>query len=619
MIISKKTYILALGLFLTLLVPVFALPQSDGIIPPDRRIDWTPGIPGGIPEVEVVNSVIDFGAVGDGVTDDRQAFQNAINAAASAGGGAVWVPGGTYLINTSSLPPSYGAAISMRSNVVLRGAGAEATHLIFDLSGVDRTIEAIMILAWDFGSFVGVNGGYAKGSTTLTLADASSFSPGDFAEIQEENDSMIGDESWALNSVGEMVEVVAVNGNQITLAEPLHYDYDVNRYPEIRTVGMITHTGVERMHLKRLDSNAGQMILLYNAAYVWLRELISEEPLYSHVLGYTTYKCEIRDNYIHHSQGYGSGGQGYGVGFEMHTTDCLVENNIFQHLRHSMIAQVGASGNVFAYNYSREPIADGGWTPSDISLHGHFPSYNLYEGNVVQEMDLADAWGATGPGNTFLRNCTQAEGIDIMDYSHKQNLVGNVLENPPTNVISLDATVEETLVHGNYEDGAITWDPAISDHTIPPSYYQSEAPAFFEGAAWPATGADIETNPANCMIPALARWNSGDYIPQPFNLTASLAGASMDLSWLHRSSYVHYQVWRDTDPYFDPDAPGPNTVLVDSHVLPPTIGDAASYTDTPPSSTTNYYYAIRGETESQTLSALSDYVSAFHFSLSAPK
>jgi len=45
-----------------------------------------------------VVSVKDFGAVGNGMADDRQAFQNAINAVLSSGRGTVYVPEGTYLI-----------------------------------------------------------------------------------------------------------------------------------------------------------------------------------------------------------------------------------------------------------------------------------------------------------------------------------------------------------------------------------------------------------------------------------------------------------------------------------------------------------------------------------------
>lgn len=45
-------------------------------------------------------SVLDFGAVADGKTLDRAAFQAAVDAAAAAGGDTVLVPAGTYLLGT---------------------------------------------------------------------------------------------------------------------------------------------------------------------------------------------------------------------------------------------------------------------------------------------------------------------------------------------------------------------------------------------------------------------------------------------------------------------------------------------------------------------------------------
>ncbi|MCP4199635.1 MAG: dockerin [Proteobacteria bacterium] len=490
------------SLIVVLLLTAGVRSASSTIIAPSRRVIWKPGILGGIPELPIVNNVLDFGAVSDNQTDNRIAFQNAINAAAAIGGGAVWVPAGTYRFTSTT---AYNSSIDLRSGVVLRGAGMDATHLVFDFNGARA--DAVKIQDWDYGAFAPVVGGHQKDSNKLTLVDASSFHAGDLAEIQEENNILIGNEPWALNAVGEMVEIVSVSDNDITLAEPLHYNYEAGRYPVIRRVGVIEQAGIERMHLKREDAGPGQMVLIYNAARVWVREVESEDITHSHVMGISTYKCEIRDSYIHHAQGYGTGGQGYGVDLEKHATDCLVENNIFQSLRHSMVVQVGASGNVFAYNYSREPYADaGGWTPPDISIHGHFPSYNLFEGNVVQEVDIADAWGAAGPGNTFFRNCTQSEGIQIWEPSHQQNLIGNVLGLSPINDIDINAMAEDTLVHGNYQNGAVQWDPSIENHTLPASYYLDSAPAFFGATTWPAIAPDNKTNPADCMIPSRARW-----------------------------------------------------------------------------------------------------------------
>lgn len=48
--------------------------------------------------LSVVVSVLSFGAVGDGQTDNTAAFQQAIDSCAEQGGGIVSVPEGCYLM-----------------------------------------------------------------------------------------------------------------------------------------------------------------------------------------------------------------------------------------------------------------------------------------------------------------------------------------------------------------------------------------------------------------------------------------------------------------------------------------------------------------------------------------
>lgn len=67
--------------------------------------------------------VKDFGAVGDGETDDVEAIQAAIDAAHEAGGGTVFMPPGIYLIDESQ--PI--RALLLREKTWLLGAGRNAT------------------------------------------------------------------------------------------------------------------------------------------------------------------------------------------------------------------------------------------------------------------------------------------------------------------------------------------------------------------------------------------------------------------------------------------------------------------------------------------------------------
>ncbi|HEY0192777.1 MAG TPA: glycosyl hydrolase family 28-related protein [Kofleriaceae bacterium] len=70
-------------------------------------------------------SVFEFGAIGDGQTDDRPAIQAAI-AAAAAGRGEVFIPPGTYAISGT---PHRHWGLDVPAGVHLRGAGADLTVL----------------------------------------------------------------------------------------------------------------------------------------------------------------------------------------------------------------------------------------------------------------------------------------------------------------------------------------------------------------------------------------------------------------------------------------------------------------------------------------------------------
>src|SRR5262245_39137991 len=68
---------------------------------------------------ELCVNVRNFGAQGDGVTDDAAAIGTALTAV-KASGGIVCLPPGTYLLGTP---------LSLSSNVTLLGAGADATTI----------------------------------------------------------------------------------------------------------------------------------------------------------------------------------------------------------------------------------------------------------------------------------------------------------------------------------------------------------------------------------------------------------------------------------------------------------------------------------------------------------
>jgi len=177
-----------------LVIGMFGLCINKGsaeIIPSERRINWSPGIPGGIPYYPVSINVKNapYNAAGDGMTDDTTAIQNAINDCAI--GKAVYLPEGTYRLTSS---------LSITKGIVLRGDGPGKTFLIKDTSG-----GVIGIYGTSSSTNTDVLSGYIKGSNVITVSNALSFRVGDYIVINQENDADIvlsGIYQWSSSGSG---------------------------------------------------------------------------------------------------------------------------------------------------------------------------------------------------------------------------------------------------------------------------------------------------------------------------------------------------------------------------------------------------------------------------------
>ena len=470
-------------------VVISAITLIAQIIPLDNRISWTPGIPRSeqATPTNVIDVVADFGADNSGATDALSAINSALNSLQSSGG-VLFFPPGTYRVE--------GTISIGNDTIILRGAGPDKTKLHF----YNPSEACIEILTYGRGTWQSVSG-YTKDATTLTVADGSAFTIGQFAEIQQDNDAGFmytkpeWNQSYAQELVGQFMQVTAINGNVLTLKTPLHLTYQSKFNPQIRPQRLVKNVGVEDLFVELKTDTDVSIISYKNAAYGLVQNIESYHTKKAHVTSESTIGCEVRDSKFTRSYDYGGGGHGYGVSLGYHTTDWLVQNNIFDSLRHAMIFAKGANGNVFGYNYSLNVLqGDGesnlnqGWTPPDVSNHGHYAYMNLIEGNSVQEVGISDYWGPSGPGNIYFRNRVLSgettDGISYYDISVKQNVLGN-----STIVIrDADGGASDNIEHGNLVNGALIWDSGISDHALASSYYLSGKPPFFGSKSWPLYG-----------------------------------------------------------------------------------------------------------------------------------
>jgi hypothetical protein len=516
------------------------------ILPIARRIQWTPGVRGGIPNRTSLINVkqVPYYAKGDGVTDDRAAIQHAIDAALP--GQVVFLPAATYRIS---------GTLSLSKGITLRGEGTQSTIIKYDGSS---SIDIIKAYPWvsNFGSPITVVSGYAKGSAKLRLSDASIVAPGSIIVISQRNPSWVtpvGDNgtcTWCgnnnpLRSMTQVARVISKSEDTITLERPLYYTLDAS--PTVQSSTFVSGIGIENLRVWRSNSAAssGYNLCLGTVANSWIKNVVSVNAGNAHILIENAYACEVRECYLQDGFDHGAS-HSYGIYLSGPNSEHLIENNIIYRCRHSLIVGAGGSGCVFGYNYATNAISDPdkNWLSEDMETHGAHPYMNLFEGNVVAKLSCDNTWGSCGY-NTFYRcwivnyspqNSTPTNGrwaVDIEQNSYYNNVLGCVIGRPgdqgiryaenhmsEDNLASyrlgfassgsneiVDPMVESTTyLHGNYDyiAGSTLWDSRNSDHDLPGSLYLSTKPPWWGNLRWPAFGPDL--SPMVGKIPAQLRY-----------------------------------------------------------------------------------------------------------------
>jgi polygalacturonase len=181
-------------------------------------------------------SVKEFGAVGDGLTDDTNAIQNAINTA-SIKGLTVLFPPGRYMITGTN-------RLFLKSNVTLLGVPGAIIDLS-NRSGWDNAGfgSCIIFGSGSLGNTINLSADALVNAATLQVASTAELAAGDLILLTS-NAVWLGDTNPG--EIGELVTIKSVDSaTQITLSHTIHENYLISDSARICKITPIENLTIE--------------------------------------------------------------------------------------------------------------------------------------------------------------------------------------------------------------------------------------------------------------------------------------------------------------------------------------------------------------------------------------
>ena len=261
----------------------------------------------GIPEVNhKIFNVCDYGAVPNDGKSDRSAFEAAIKAAEKHGSGVIFFPKGRYHLRPENAPNA--PIVISGSNIVLRGegCGVDGTELFMEYPNpaldMKKLYSSPCLITFDGHkkeqTITTIVDDAARGSYEIVVKSGANIKKGDWICVYLRNNSpeviaqelkpYTVDPKWKqILNEGVMIDdyhqVVKVQGNKITLKEPLMHAIDKKWGFEVRTFSHISEVGVEDLafvgnwkgefkhHRSWLDDGGYKPLHIRGVVNSWLR------------------------------------------------------------------------------------------------------------------------------------------------------------------------------------------------------------------------------------------------------------------------------------------------------------------------------------------------------------
>lgn len=340
--------------------------------------------------------------------------------------GIILLAEGKYLITKTLHVPS---------NTVIKGMGPGKTVIYINNAGIGHGFSVVGGME---STRYAINAP-KKGDRTITVHDRLPENTRWIRWIREDQD--LCRDTWCYSMTGQIFLIERRKGSVLYLHDAVRDSTRPTAKHVVAVVQPAENVFFEDFTLIRLDRTNSQSSNFYfnYAVNCRVSGVESFYTNYAHVEVRNSAHIEVSGCCFTLSHGYGGGGRGYGTMIHLGSVNCLVMDNLFDVLRHAMITQAGANGNVFAFNYSLNPrqtttlfgIDIENSLTGDMVLHGNYPYANLFEGNRVVMAIADNSHGFSGPNNVFFKNHIGKNGFSIIEpNTHRTALINNRIDGP---------------------------------------------------------------------------------------------------------------------------------------------------------------------------------------------
>ncbi len=442
--VTTKAYPMSVtGILLSCLIlgNCIGLPARAELIPAERRTEWKPGVTynGGIPHRTTIYKTLTPSG-----KSDSAAIQAALDTCP---------PDQVVLLGPGTFKLTGNAIWIKRSDITIRGSGSSSTRIIRTGTQAGAVIEVGWPAEDRWVQQTPLADDGMKGTKTVMLVSNPGLQVGELVHVDETYDPAITRYYHALQigndylgwgegrnqknggrslsrPIGQAMEIAAINGNEITFSTPFHLTLRTSHAAHVARLTKangtqdflpVTRVGIEDLSV---GYGTGGNVGFFVASYCWARNIVSDHSSGPSFAFNGSFRCELRDSFLHTTVDPNPGGAGYGLVFDRYVADCLAENNISWNFNKVMVMRGSGGGNVIGYNYMQDGYDADSPTLVENGLnasHMTTPHMELFEGNESFNFSGDPTWGnsiyITAFRNQLTGQRTAAPPLDVYAFT----------------------------------------------------------------------------------------------------------------------------------------------------------------------------------------------------------